>query len=366
MAAANAEEEKLVRNQAMFGQKTMAAVAGVTMLGSFVTDTGTGLNDWLTTISMFSMAATALLPILAKVGATIKASQLASNLGGMTSGVGGVVSKAAGAIKGAASAAIGAMMTPMGLGITAAVGAGIIGVKLLMDALNASAKEQAKQSDDIVHSTDMWAKALGKTKATWGQVRTAAGEVKDTVASLAKMLQTNQPDLVNMFRNVSGDKLLSTSLDQALRMKGAFGMNKADVENNMRAVLTAAGKSRKEIEDIIGQIDVRFDFADGIKDLDTFTGQAKNRFNELKDLFANPANWNVNSLSGGSINGAPAPPIMTADIHEDTKTKLEQKNNELSALVIDSLAGMDDEQQFVFAKMFADSMAKSFTAGLMS
>lgn len=363
------EEKKMVAEQGNFGQKVLGSVGAVTMLGSVVTDTGSGLNKWLTYISMFSLATTALLPLLGKVAEVVKTSSLASAFGNLTSGAGGVVSKVGASIKSGIGTAIGAVLSPAGLGIAAAAGATLLGVKLLVDQINKASEQQKKQSEDIVHSTDMWSAALGKTKAVWGQVRTESGKVQDTVQSLAKALQDNQPDLVNIFKNVSGDKLLSTSLDQALRLKGSFGMNKVEVENNLRAVLTAAGKTKKEIEDIIGQIDVRFDFAGGIKDLDVFVGQAKNRFNELKDTFANPDNYSV--VHGVTSQVSPmdaargVKPYESINVNSDRiKETLRQKNEEFSKQFTESLAGMDENERYVFAKTFSDNMAKNFTAGL--
>lgn len=362
-------EKQLNAEQTVFGQKMLGAVGGATLLGSVISENGSGLQKWLEYISMFSLAATALMPVLTKIAATVKASALAQSLSNLTSGAGGLASRAGAAIKSGIGTAVGAVLSPVGLGITAAAGATFLGVKLLVDQINKKSEEQKKQSDDIVHSTDMWAAALGKTKIAFGQVQDKAGQVKDTVQSLAKALQDNQPDLVNQFKNVSGDKLLSTSLDQALKLKGAFGMNKTEVENNMRAVLQAAGKTREEIDNIIGQIDVRFDFANGIKDMDVFVGQAKNRFNELKTIFSDTSNIGVTRGIESEVSPLDAAkgvkPYSSINVNMDRmKTQLQQKNQELAAQFTDSLAGMDAQQQYIFAKAFSDNMAKSFTAGL--
>src|ERR1044072_6142115 len=63
-----AETEKASKFSKVFNQHTLATVATTTALACLVTETGSGLSDWLNWISMISIGLTAVLPLVSGIG----------------------------------------------------------------------------------------------------------------------------------------------------------------------------------------------------------------------------------------------------------------------------------------------------------
>lgn len=341
------QTEKSGRMAKAFSSETLVGVGAAAGVASMVTETGSGLEKWLTWISLGSVAFGALLPVISKVGTAIKGMDIFQSLSsgaGMAGKVGGFASKIGSSLKTAFTSALSFMKTPAGLGIGAAL-AGVLGVIKLVSA------EQEKQEENhqsILHSTDDWTKALGRNKIEWGQIKNTAGEVKDTQASLAEKMKKDNADMVKRFQSVGDMKELQwMSNTEVTRLQGQ-GMNQQEITDAMSALLRAAGKKREEIETILSNIKVSFDFNNSQKDFDGFMSTIKKKVGALQgNLFGeNSTQWDE--------QGTPA-------ISGDSLQNLNRQTEELASQFRDRMANMSDVDRAVFAKKFADSMAQGYT-----
>ena len=354
-AAANAEKEKTAkleanvadetekssRFQKVFNSEVLIGVGAVTALAGMVTDTGSGLSDWLNWISLGAVALGSILPLVSSIGAKIKtwsaaqaATGMASTWGTAAKGFGSkLLDSGKTALKGLGSF----IMGPWGIGIGAALVA-IWGVTKL---ISAAQEEQNRHQTAMVESTNSWMKILGKTKIEWGQIRDESGKVKDNIDSIVKKMREEMPDLVAEMAGAGPRYLEILSEREVLKLQGQ-GLNKDEIINSMDALLQAAGRSREDIDKILGQIQVNFDFSNGEKDLHMFLNNVKNDIESEMDrwMFEMPA---------------------TEDWASKRSPQQDQTAERMKGLFMDRLAGLDPAQKAVFATNFADTLNDSFS-----
>lgn len=326
--------QKIFNSEALIGVGAVAAIAGT------VTETGSGLSDWLNWISLGSVALGAMLPLVTSIGTKMKAWAAAKNISGAASGLAQgaknfgtkLLDSGKTAFKGIGAFAMG----PWGLGI----GAGLLAIWGITKLISASQEEQNRHQQAMVDSTDAWAKVLGKTKVEWGQIRDESGEVKDNVDSIVKKMREEMPDLVGEMSNAGPRYLEILTEREALKLEGQ-GLNKDEIMNSLDALLQAAGRSRAEIDKVLGHIEVRFDFANGEKDLKQFIDTTGNDLKSELDrwMFEMPA---------------------SSDWSDKRSPQQDQTAQRIAGLFYDRLGSMDPASRAVFAQQWASDMNKGF------
>ncbi|QLF83314.1 tape measure protein [Rhodococcus phage NiceHouse] len=140
---------------------------------------------------------------------------------------------------------IGAMATALlgPLAIAAAIGATIYGAYRL---ITAGQKKAREEQEKINNSTEGWSKVLGYTRTQFGQMKTEAGEVVDTVASISNemMSDENLKPLIEDLRKHSSDlSYLRGKLEREAVKLYADGANPQQVQTAIEAMLNAANIS---------------------------------------------------------------------------------------------------------------------------
>lgn len=344
-ADAAAEVEKTSRFQKVFNSETLITVGVVTGLLGLVTDTGSGFSSWLNYISLGAVALGTILPVVSKVKDKFAEMAAAKALSGTASKIGetakGFGSKLLAGGK-AAFSKLGAFVTgPWGIGIGATI-AGIWGIVKL---LNAGHEEQLRHQQAIVDSTNSWMKVLGKAKIEWGQIRDESGKVKDNINSIVDKMRKEMPDLVSEVSNATGSNLDRVLAGEVMKLEGQ-GLNRTEILDNMRALLMAAGKTKKEIESELNHIKVSFDFVGGKKDLDLFIKATKS------DLQKNISTW---------VFEMPVDPNgRYGDRGAERSEQQDVAAEKMRGLFMDRLAGMSDTEKAIFANKFAAEINSTF------
>lgn len=335
------QTQKAGKFQKVFNTETLVGVGAVTALAGLVTDTGSGLSDWLNWISLGAVALGGLLPIVTSIGQKIKtwasaqaAASLAGSFGNAAKGFG---SKLLSGGKTALSGLSSFIMGPWGL----AIGGALVAIWGVTKLISAAQEEQDRHQQSMVDSTDSWMKLLNKSKVEWGQIRDESGEVKDNIDSIVKKMREEMPDLVGEFSNAGPRYLEILSEREALKLEGQ-GLNKEEILNSLDALLQAAGRSRSEIDKVLGHIQVRFDFSNGEKDLKQFIDTTK------KDLSSELDRWMFEM------------PASPDDYGPERSAQQDQTANRIAGLFYDRLAGLDPAQRALFAQNWASDLNKGF------
>lgn len=337
------DTQKSSKYQKIFSSEALIGVSAVTGIASAAMDGDGAFAKWLQWISLGSLALTGIIPIIEKIGKTAVANNIMSALTSAGSSVGGKLSgftsKLGSGIKAALTSSLSVLSGPVGLGLGALV-AGVAGI-ITLEAQQSKKVEESHQN--ILKSTDMWANSLGRAKLEWGQMETSSGKVKSDVESMVDKLNEGAKPLVDSFKSVSDiNELKWMSNVQVGNLQGQ-GLNKNEIEINMRALLTAAGKTKDQIEQIMSNINVTFDFQNGEKDFDGFIGAMKKKVDALgSDLF-NSNNVNVDEAGLPSLS-------------QKSQDNMARQTDELKQMFMDRAASMSDVDRAVFAKKFVDSM----------
>jgi TP901 family phage tail tape measure protein len=346
------EVKKTSLAQRAFSTESLVGVGAVAGIASMAAESGSNMERWLTWISLGSVALSAIIPIVTKIGTVVAGMDMFKALtggGGLTSKLGDLGAKIGSSIKSGFSAAISFMKTPMGIGIGVATLA-VLGITKLV---SAEADRLQEKHQQILRSTDDWTKALGRTKVEWGQIKNEAGQVEDTVASMAEKMKTDNAPMVDRFKNVSDPKELQWMANTQVGNLQGQGLNQKETMDAMEALLRAAGKTREEILKILSNIRVSFDFTNGEQDFEGFIAAIKKKAAALQtNLFSDKATQ-FDSAGTASISG-------------DALQNLNRETEELAQQFKDRIANMSDVDRAVFAKKFADQMAQGYSAGFQT
>lgn len=286
--------------QKAFGQNTLLAVSGLTAVASIATDTGSTLNKWLTYISMITAGITLLYPVIEGAITRMKALGAAQGLaGGAASTAKNIGSK----LMGGLGTAAGFLTGPWGLAIAAA-GLTAVGI---YQAVTAASDKQLEKQKALNESTDGWAKSLGFVKAEIGQIRKESGDLQDTMQSLVEKMKKDNAAVVDEMRNLSGDPLMNRIRREVYKLE-TQGIAPTEIQRGMEAALKAAGKTKAEIEKIMKDIKMSFDFGNTKKDIDQFVNDIQNDIsNSMKyrgQYQGDPGFWDANySVTGRGKQG---------------------------------------------------------------
>lgn len=333
--------EKSSKMAKAFSSESLLAISAVSGIASMTAETGSSLEKWLTWISLASVALSALQPILAKIGTTIASTNIAQSI---ASGASGMASKVGGSIKTALSSALSFMKSPVGLGI----GAGLLAAYGVFKLLGSSAEKQRANHEAILKSTDMWTAALGSNKLVWGQIKQTSGQVKDTIDSMAEKLKEQSKPLVDRFRAVTDMNELKWMSNVEVGNLQGQGKNKSEINTAMEALLRAAGKTKQQIDEILGNINVSFDFKNGEQDIQGFLSTMRKK---IVALNSNLLDKKAVFYPGNGLD----PTISDSALHN-----LEQQTAEIKTNFMDRLAGLNETERAVFSKRFIDDMAKTY------
>lgn len=326
------ESEKASKFQKIFRTETLLGLSGVAAVSSMAASSGSSFEKWANYISLGALGLTVMLPVITKIGTGMKALMTTQFVSNITSGIGAAAPKFVEGAKGLLGTVGKFVIGPWGLGI----GAALLGIWGIHKLINAKQEEANRATEAVIHSTDQWVQVLGRTKLEWGQIKNSAGEVHDTIESIAKQMREKMPDVVKMIQGASGQNLTTAILNEALKLQGQ-GLNKTDVLNSLNALLVAAGKKKEEIQKVLSDVKIKLDFANGVKDLDTFTENAKVKIEYLKKILSTPTMQStVNQVTGQVVSS-------------------------IQSEFMDRLASLDDTQRVVFAKKFSDELAKTFS-----
>lgn len=352
-AAAKAKELEAQKNvteetkrtgiaQRVFRTETMLTISAVSALGGLFAEAGGSLEKWLNIISLATLGLSMIGPAIGKIGPALRNSKIAEVL---TNSSG----KFVGSMK-TAGTKVGSILrmafSPVGLGIGAAI-LGVMALSRLAAGVSGKTEEARQRQEAINVSTDKWVDLLGRTKIAWGQIKTESGEVKDTIDSIAQAMREKMPELVDKVRKSTGADLQNVISTEVLKLQGQ-GLQRGEIMNSMRALLSAAGKKKVEIEAILSNLEVSFDFSGGAADLDAFIKTAKDKFIKMND-----------SISKETTLGGEKLPGLIYNVREmnawAADTGLAIKTDFLSRL-----AGMSDAEKAIFTKKFVSEMSAMF------
>ncbi len=334
--------EKTSRMAKVFSSEAAIGIGAVAGIAGAMQDTNSEMGKWLNWISLGSIAIAAIGPLLGKIGAGIAGLSIGKSIVGSIKGSAGAIGST---MKTAMSSALGFMKSPVGL----ALGVGAIAALGVYKLVSIQADRMKAAHESIMHSTDMWTEALGRTKLVWGQIKNAAGEVKDTVDSMAEKLKQTSGPLVDRFRNVGNPQELQWMANVEVGNLQGQGLNKTEVQNSMKALLTAAGKTKAEIAKIMAGINVTFDFENGDKDIDGFLSSVRKKVNALNSSALNTKNVVQDS-----------DPNVLPRLSGEASLNMQQQTDEIKQQFMDRLAGLSDTEKAIFSKKFTDDMAQTY------
>lgn len=325
------QTEKSSASQKIFSQQSLLAAGAITMIGSGITSNNKGLSDFLNYTSDILIALTIMYPLVSKIALAIKDSTAFNAAGSLFSS--GGISSIIGKIKPMASTAlstfsemgkglVSAVLSPAGLAITA-------GAAILFTILKKQSDEQKKQIDNInaiSNSTSGWMKMLGQAQQGWGQIRTATGQVVDSIDSMIQKMRQTNPELVNMLSGLSGKGLDDAVRAEAEKLQGQ-GLSETNVVNALTIGLKAAGKSADDIANTLANLKVKIDFTGSKNDLDQIVHDVDVKLRNAMPGYGGQSGADfTNSLAGysqGILSSMPANIDSAAKQFTDSLTSMD-------------------------------------------
>lgn len=302
LAQATAAQEKAAASANKWGM----AIGGVTMAASLLTTTLGGTSQMAMNISAaLGVAAMAGMMFPSAVGGAV-----VKGFGMMKTGAINAVSaiatktgplgaKIAGSLTGAftglgTSIAASAGMLVGFVALVAAIGVAAYAVHRAITADSRAYQEQLEKNNK---SLEAHAEILGFTALEYGQVKNEAGEVEETIDSLAKKYKENDiasGGLIKTLQSQLGggvemeEQLTLTLAQESIKIK-ARGGSQADVDKMVAASLIAAGADKATIE----RLTVKFKQVDF--DMNIMLGQTMQ--DQIKEMFSGKDM----SVSGGDL-----------------------------------------------------------------
>jgi len=306
IAAQKAEQDKLNTKvektgflQKAFNDKAMLGVSAVAGIGSYFAAAGSGAESFFNIVMLIS-GALAIFPnlgsgignmfkkgtegaktMLEKVKNSVSiewpnatkqgGGKMATAFSGATSKMGKATGAMFSGIKTGFSK-MGAMMSalwgPWGIALAAA---GIAAAGLYM-LITKKQREAVARQEQLKDTTGKWAEALGFVEKKYGDIGNAAGGVNDEM--IKQGIREAQKGVIDALAHAPSGKdnvqqPESIIFGEVERLIGQ-GVDPDKIKFSMRTLLEAAGKTKGEIEKIMSDINVKFDFTSGIQDFRTF------------------------------------------------------------------------------------------------
>lgn len=341
--AGNMEKTGLMAK--VFSQEALFAVSAMAAIGSSVAGTNTGLASWLSYLAMGAGLLSIIAPFFGQIADFVKNRDFVQNMmGGPDGGKGKMAKFGSGLMENAAKwgkAAAGLFFNPWTLGI-AAVGVAIFaGYKLA----TREADKSVEHMKALSSTTDGWMKTLGQAEVKWGQMKDSSGQVKDDMQAMVGKVRQDNAELVTEVSRQKGSGLDDLLRSQVYRLQGQ-GLSQTDIMKSMETLLMAAGKTRQEIDKVLGNIKVTFDFKTPISDIDVF----------LKDIKEKAYQ---SGIFRGNFQGEEG---FFEDAFKSTRMGSERLNN-LAQDIMGKMVGMDDTTQKYVAGQLADQLNAAMDQG---
>lgn len=326
----------------VFSQEALFAASVMSAIGAQVAGTNSGLASWLNYIALATGALSVMAPFFGKIGEFFKKQDFVQNMLGGPDGGKGKIAKFGSSIMENVSkwgkAAAGLFFNPWTIGV-AAVGVAIFaGYKLAMR----EADKSVEHMQALASTTDGWMKTLGQAEVKWGQIKDSSGQVKDDMQAMVNKVRQDNAELVTEVSRQKGAGLDDLLRSQVYRLQGQ-GLSRTDIMKSMETLLMAAGKTRQEIDKVLGNIRVTFDFKTPISDLDVF----------LKDVREKAYQ---SGIFRGNFQGEEG---LFEDAFKSTRMGSERLNN-LAQDIMGKMVGLDDTTQ----KYVAEQLAKQLNSAM--
>jgi TP901 family phage tail tape measure protein len=259
-----------------FSQEALFAVSAFAAIGSSIAGTNSGLASWLNYLALGAGLLSIIAPFFGQIADFVKNRDFVQSMfGGPDGGKGKIAKFGSNVMEKVSSlgkAAASLFFNPWTLGI-AAVGVAAFAVYKMV---TAESNKNVEHMQAIASTTDGWMKTLGQAEVKWGQIKDSSGQVKDDMQAMVQKVRQDNAELVTEVSRRSGSWLDDLLRSQVYRLQGQ-GLSQADIMKSMETLLMAAGKTRADIDKILGNIRVTFDFKTPISDLDVFLKDARDK-----------------------------------------------------------------------------------------
>lgn len=329
----------------VFSQEALLAVSAVTAIGAQVAGTNSGLASWLNWIAIGTGALSIMMPLFEKINLFSRTSNFFENmLGGPDGGKSKIAKLGSNLMEKMSTfgkAAAGLFFNPWTLAV-AAVGIGAFAAYKLV---TAEGERNLEHMQRLANTTDGWMKTLGMAQVKWGQIKDSTGQVKDDMQAMVQKVRQDNADLVTEVNRRSGAGLDDLLRSQVYRLQGQ-GLNQQDVMKSMETLLVAAGKTRKDIDKILGNIKVTFDFKTPVSDLDVFLKDAKDK------MYAA-------GIFRGEFQGKEGVFEQGFNPTRQGSARLDQ----LTSDIMGKMVGLDDTMQKAVAEKLAQQLSSAMEQG---
>lgn len=322
----------------VFSQEALFAVSAMSAIGASVAGTNSGLAAWLNYLALGAGFLSIIAPFFGQIGDFVKKQDFTSKLLGDSND------------RKAKMARIGADFKDLGKSLasfifnpwTAAVAAVGVGAFAIYQLASREADQSVEHMKSLSSTTDGWMKTLGQAEIKWGQMKDASGQVKDDMQAMVNKVRQENPELVTEVSRQKEEGLEDLLRSQVYRLQGQ-GLSKADIVKSMETLLMAAGKTRKDIDEILMGIRVTFDFKTPLSDLDVFLNDVREKAYQ-------------SGIFRGKFQGEEG---LFEDAFKSTRLGGERLNN-LAQDIMGKMVGMDDTTQ----KYVADQLARQLNSAM--
>jgi TP901 family phage tail tape measure protein len=321
-----------------FSQEALFAVSAVAAIGSAVAGTNSGLAAWLNYLALGAGMLSIIAPFFGQIGDFFKKQDFTSKLLGDKNDRKSKMADIGKEFKDFGKSLASFAFNPWTLAIAAVGVALFTGYQLAKREADASVKHMQALSS----TTDGWMKTLGQAEIKWGQMKDSSGQVKDDMQAMVNKVRQDNTELVTEVSRQKGSGLDELLRSQVYRLQGQ-GLSQTDIMKSMETLLMAAGKTRQEIDKILGNIKITFDFKTPLSDIDVF----------LKDVREKAYQ---SGIFRGNFQGEEG---MFEDAFKSTRMGSERLNN-LAQDIMGKMVGMDDSTQ----KYVAEQLAKQLNSAM--
>lgn len=328
-----------------FSQESLLIVSVLSSIGASVAGTNSALASWLNYLALTAGALSLIAPYFGQISDWVKNRDFVQNMLGGPDGGKSKMAKFGTDFK--------EKMSDLGKGLASALfnpwTAAIAGVGLAAFAWYKIEKledeRQLEHMRALSSTTEGWMKTLGQAQIKWGQMKDASGQVKDDMQAMVQKVRQDNPALVTEVNRSSGAWLDQLLRSQVYRLQGQ-GLGEEDIMKSMRTLLMAAGKTREDIDKILGNIRVTFDFKSPASDLDVFLKDARDKM-----------------YAAGIFRGEFQGKEGVLDPGFKPTGQGSARLDQLASDVMGKMVGMDDTMQKAVAEQLAKQLSSAMEMG---
>lgn len=259
-----------------FSQESLLIVSILSSIGASVAGTNSGLASWLNYLALSAGALSLIAPYFGQIANWVKNKDFVQNmLGGPDGGKGKLQKFGSNVMEKMSSLGKAAAAMFFNPWTAALAGIGLVSFAIYKS-VTADDDRNVEHMKALASTTDGWMKTLGQAEVKWGQIKDATGQVKDDMQAMVQKVRQDNGELVTEVSRRSGAWLEELLRSQVYKLQGQ-GFGEKDIMKSMETLLLAAGKTRVDIDKILGDIRVTFDFKTPISDLDVFLKDAREK-----------------------------------------------------------------------------------------